>query len=306
MEGKSVSKKTKFSVGICAYNEEENIGKLLDAILKQKGLEDFILDEIIVVSSGSTDRTNEIVKTKQKEDPRVKLIAQRKRRGKVSAINLFLKKSKNRYLILESADTLPERDAFSKMLSVLKNHRVGMVGTRVIPIDDPKALMGFITHLVWKIHHKINLQFPGRIKVGEALAFKRIFERIPPTAILDEASIEPLIHLQGYQIVYCPKAIIFNKGPETIHDFLRQRRRNYAGHTAIRRRFGYTVVTYSLFRILGTLIANVEWSNWRFFVYTPIAMLLEAIARVVGLIDFHLKLRSHTIWKIAKSTKKIS
>ncbi len=46
------------SVGVIAYNEENNIANLLDSLLKQSAR----IKEIVVVSSGSTDKTNEIVK----------------------------------------------------------------------------------------------------------------------------------------------------------------------------------------------------------------------------------------------------
>ena len=46
------------SVVIAAYNEEENIGKLLNALPRQTR----IPDEVIVVDDGSNDRTVEIVK----------------------------------------------------------------------------------------------------------------------------------------------------------------------------------------------------------------------------------------------------
>ena len=49
------------SVGIMAFNEEKNIGRLLKAILSQK-LNQIKITEIIVVSDGSTDKTDEIVK----------------------------------------------------------------------------------------------------------------------------------------------------------------------------------------------------------------------------------------------------
>ena len=48
------------SVGVMAYNEEQNIGKLL-AALKGQSLENVEIRQIIVVSSGSTDRTDDIV-----------------------------------------------------------------------------------------------------------------------------------------------------------------------------------------------------------------------------------------------------
>ena len=51
---------TTISIGVCAYNEEKNILHTLGSILSQE-LDGFEISEIIVVSSGSTDRTESIV-----------------------------------------------------------------------------------------------------------------------------------------------------------------------------------------------------------------------------------------------------
>ena len=45
--------KMKLSVGLITYNEEKNLSRTLDSILE-------IADEIIIVDSGSTDKTLEI------------------------------------------------------------------------------------------------------------------------------------------------------------------------------------------------------------------------------------------------------
>jgi len=50
------------SVGVTAYNEEANIGRLLDALLNQH-LHDVEISEIIVVASGCTDNTIPIVES---------------------------------------------------------------------------------------------------------------------------------------------------------------------------------------------------------------------------------------------------
>jgi len=301
----SESKKT-FSIGICAYNEEGNIGKLLSAILKQKLQDNVVLKEIIIISSACVDKTEEIVKEFQKKDRRIKLFSEKKRRGKVVAVNKFLRNATTKNLVLQSADTLPGKDTYTKMISVLREKDIGMVGVKIIPLNDKDSFMGFMAHLLWNLHNKINLQFPERAKVGEAVAFKKIFKRIPPDAIVDEASIEPLIHGQGYRVAYCPQAVVYNKGPETIRDFIRQRRRNYAGHTAIKKRFGYTVVTYSNLRIMGTLIANIDWGNWRYFLYVPLIIFLESVCRIMGFLDFKFSLRNHASWKMARTTKNLS
>jgi len=306
MKRRSKTKKIiEFSVGICAYNEEKNIGRLIRAIFNQKLPPEILLEELIVVASGCTDRTEEIVRQWQKKRKEIILISEKERKGKIAAVNKFISKSKTDYLVLESADTLPEKNAFRILLETLKKGSVGMVGAHIIPLNEKDNFLGFNAHLLWSLHHKINLQFPERPKVGEIIAFKKIFRRIPRDALVDEASIEPLIHGQGYKVVYCPEAVIYNKGPETIRDFIRQRRRNYAGHIAIRKRYGYAVVTYSNFRILGTLLANIEWNNWRFFVFTPIVVALETFCRLLGGLDLSLKLRDHHAWKMAISTKKL-
>lgn len=300
-----IKKPIRVSVGICAHNEEKNIGQLLKAIVAQKGLKKFIITEILVISSGSTDKTNFYVKERARADRRIKLLVQKKRLGKAAAVNLFLKRAKNRLLILESADTLPSAGAYAKLLTALAPVKVGMVGARIIPLNRPDTFKGFIPHLMWRLHHKLNLQFPERPKIGEVAAFKKLFTQIPVSSAVDEASIEPLIHLQGYRVVYCPEAIIHNRGPETIFDFLRQRRRIYAGHLMVKEKYGYTVITHSPSRILGTLLANFEWTNWRDYLYTPAVIFLELVGRTLGWWDYRLKKKSHTVWEIARTTKKL-
>ena len=54
------------SIGIMAYNEEANIGRLLSSLLDQN-LTQANLTEIFVVASGCTDRTEKIVDIYKKE-----------------------------------------------------------------------------------------------------------------------------------------------------------------------------------------------------------------------------------------------
>ena len=54
-------KKLRISIGIPAYNEGGNIARLLRSVLGQKKRE--LIDEIIVISDGSSDNTVSEVKT---------------------------------------------------------------------------------------------------------------------------------------------------------------------------------------------------------------------------------------------------
>src|SRR5436190_13279106 len=68
-------------VGIMAYNEEANIGRLLAALSAQK-TRVASLDEIVVVASGCTDRTEAIVQEFAARDRRVRLLTQARKEGK--------------------------------------------------------------------------------------------------------------------------------------------------------------------------------------------------------------------------------
>lgn len=293
-----------FSVGTCAYNEAKNVDKFIEAIKSQKLPGKFKLKEIIVVASGCTDDTVSIVNRYRKKDKRIRLISQKEREGKAIAVNTFLKKAKTKLLILQSADTIPAETCYKYLLQELIKPDVALAAGKIIPKDDPKTFCGFATHLKWKLHHKINLEYPERPKVGELIAFKKIFERIPPKTAVDEASIEPLIHLQGFKIVYAPKAIVYNQGPKTLREYLSGRRRIYAGHYVTKKKYAYEIITFGNLRIIPIFLKNLE-RNPKYIFYAFITALLELFARTVGYLDIRFKLRDHALWKIAESSKEI-
>ena len=286
------------SVGIMAYNEAENIGQLLQCLLGQQ-CSSFSIKEIIVVASGCTDDTESIVREFSDRNPKIKLLVQPRREGKASAINLFLRHAQSDILVMESADTRPEPTTIQRLLEPFADPEIGMTGGHPIPVNDPNTFMGFTTHLMWELHHQIALQHP---KLGELVAFRHVFYRIPFRSAVDEVSIEATIRCEGYQLRYVPEAIVHNRGPETVHDFLRQRRRIYAGHLMVRYRQGYEVSTMSGFRILFALLRARRWS-WYHAFWIPAVMGLEIYGRFLGWLDFRLRKQDHAIWEVAVTTK---
>lgn len=288
------------SIGIMAYNEEANIGRLLQALFDQQA-SNGVIKEIIVVASGCTDNTESIVREFSARDPKIKFLVQPRREGKASAVNLFLRHAQSDILVLESADTVPDPTTIQRLLEPFADPEVGMTGGHPIPVNDPDTFMGFVVHLLWEIHHQISLQHP---KLGELTAFRRVFHRIPYDSAVDEANTQPLISGQGYQLRYAPEAIVYNRGAETVTDFLRQRRRIYAGHLKVRREQGYAVSTMSGMRILAALLRSWRW-DWRHFLWTPAAIGLEIYARFLGWIDLRFENRGHAMWDIAVTTKEV-
>ncbi len=115
------------SVGVTAYNEEANIGRLLDALLNQN-LRQVYISEIIVVASGCTDDTVPIVERYVAANPCIRLFVQPKREGKTAAINVFLTNAVEDICVLESGDTLPHEDAVEHLVRMFQDPTVGMTG----------------------------------------------------------------------------------------------------------------------------------------------------------------------------------
>jgi cellulose synthase/poly-beta-1,6-N-acetylglucosamine synthase-like glycosyltransferase len=284
-----------------AHNEEANIGRWLQRILEQE-LTTVSIAEIIVVASGCTDRTEEIVCQWAARDGRIKLLTQATREGKASGVNLFLREASEAVVVLSSADLLPDYQAIQKLVEPLADPDVGMTSCRPVPVNEPDTFMGFAAHLLWDLHHEIAQQ---HFKAGEMTAFRLIFQRIPYDSAVDEASVEPVIKGQGYKTVYVPEAVVYNKGPETMSDFLRQRRRIYAGHLAVRSNLGYVVSTLSSWRILGALLRRLDWRP-RQLLWTVGVVALEIYGRWLGWRDFRTRRQQHVVWEIAKTTKRLS
>jgi len=285
------------SMGIMAHNEEANIGRLLEAVVSQQ-THQVTVTEIVVVASGCTDRTEPIVQEWASQDPRIQLVVEANREGKASAINRFLPQAREKIVVLCSADLLLEPNTIEELVSPFVDSAVGITTGRPVPVNDPETFMGFTAHLMWDLHHRINLR---SFKAGELIAFRKIFERIPRRTSVDEASIEPLIRGQGYEARYVPAAIVYNKGPLTVDDFLRRRRSNYAGHLVLRNTLAYSVSTMSGRKILGIFLGNLDWRP-RPFVWSWAVAALEAYGRFLGKRDYKNR-RDHSVWEIAKSTK---
>ena len=93
----------KFSILIPAYNEEKNIGVLLESLIQQKIYPPFEMINITVIASGCIDNTGIIVNKFCKKNQKIRLISTPKRLGKANSINLFLKRSKEDLIVMISA-----------------------------------------------------------------------------------------------------------------------------------------------------------------------------------------------------------
>lgn len=294
----SSQEKIRCSVGITAYNEEANIGHLLAALIDQH-LHEVEIVEMIVVTSACTDRTVEIVKEHMMLDERVKLIEQERREGKTSAINIFLNASSCDICVLESGDTIPHEYAIEHMVRMFRDPTVGMVGAQKVAVNTPDHITGLLSHLRLRMEHELCLEIP---RLGEMIAFRKVFERIPPDVAMDEAFVEAIVVRNGMKVRYAPDAIVYNTGPTTVNDFIRQRRRNHAGHLYLKHKYGYKVSSIQNRRVARIAFKEL-WGIVRLVWVIFLLAFIEGMSRVLGWYDFAVKRDRHVVWNMAWTQK---
>jgi hypothetical protein len=231
----------------------------------------------------------------------VRLIEQQRREGKASAVNLFISTARCPVLVMVSADLMVEDGAFDALLRHFQDPSVGMAGGHPTPVNGHGTFLGHAVHLQWQLHDRIARNTP---KLGEMVAFRNVVPGIPLDTAVDELSIQALITQLGYRLVYEPRAVVYNRGPATVPDFLRQRRRIYAGHLRIRERQAYSAPTMSARRASRALLGSGSFATPRAALWTLGTVGLEVTARALGRYDIIRRGRDPHMWEVCATTKK--
>jgi biofilm PGA synthesis N-glycosyltransferase PgaC len=292
--------KIKCSVGITAHNEEANIAQILQAVLSQR-LHQVEITEIIVVASGCTDHTEAIVREFVAQYPFIQLHVQPKREGKTSAVNVFLKHATEDICVVESGDTVPHEDAIENMVRMFADPAVGMTGAHKVAVNTPEHIVGYLSHLRLKMEHQLCLDIP---RLGELIAFRKVFDQIPLDVAMDEAFVEALVIRRGLQVRYAPDAVVFNMGPETVSDFIKQRRRNHAGHLHLKAKYGYEVSSMGAPRLFKLALDEILGALRLIWILVVLGV-LELYSRLLGWWDYRVHKRTHVVWDIAWTTKEV-
>lgn len=111
------------SVIVAAFNERACIGRKLASTLSQRYPWDRL--DVVVVSDGSTDGTDDIVANCP--DPRVTLIRQEQRSGKSVALNRGVAAAKGEILVFTDANAVFAPDAIGRLAAGFDDPRLGLV-----------------------------------------------------------------------------------------------------------------------------------------------------------------------------------
>lgn len=222
----------KVSVGIPALNEENTIGKILDSILSQKQ-DGWVLNEILVYSDGSKDKT--VNEAKKRNKNIVKVREFKKRMGKSYRLNQIFTDFRGDILVLFDADVkIANKKVITDMVDKFKNgDNVMLVGgdSRVF---KPKSFFEKAIYTSYYVYFKSRKELRGGNNVfactGACLALRREFAKevkIPKDVINDDLYLYLFCKKRGYEFIYAPNARVYYKIASNLMDFLRQMFRSH-------------------------------------------------------------------------------
>jgi len=193
---------------IAAYNEEKSI----DATIKNKLELDYPKEklEIIVISDGSTDKTDEIVK--RYESKGVKLFRQILRAGKTSALNMAVPEAKGEIIVFSDANSLYASDALTKLVQNFFDKSVGYVTGKMIYTNKHGTIIGDGCSTYMKYENflrRIETKLGSIVGVdgGIDAIRKKLYQPMNPDQLPD--FVLPLkVVEQGCRVVFEPKAIL--------------------------------------------------------------------------------------------------
>lgn len=179
----------RLSVVIAAYNEAHCIAAKIASTVGQRYPADRL--EVIVVSDGSTDGTEQIVLGHP--DPRVRLIRQTPRAGKSAALNRGVAAATGDVLVFTDANALFAPDALARLAAPFGDPRVGLVSGQGLygaaGGDDARAVSnGYVRYEAWLKRGEGALGFLASAD-GAVYALRREIYRP-----LDPAEVNDLLH----------------------------------------------------------------------------------------------------------------
>jgi cellulose synthase/poly-beta-1,6-N-acetylglucosamine synthase-like glycosyltransferase len=126
------------SIIISAYNEEKHIKETIENKLNLEYPKNKF--EIIVVSDGSIDKTDEIVQ--QLNGSNILFIRQEPRQGKTAALNMAVTKAKGDIIVFSDANSIYSENALKELVANFSDNSVGYVTGKMVYVNPDGSIIG--------------------------------------------------------------------------------------------------------------------------------------------------------------------
>jgi biofilm PGA synthesis N-glycosyltransferase PgaC len=216
----NIDKKTlceAISIIVCVRNEASLISKRIENILAMDYPPDLL--EVIIVSDGSDDGTNEAVLAFK--DERIKFIPLALPSGKAVALNAGIKAASHEYLLFADARQTFYPDVAQRLIDHFHDPQIGAASGRLIIQPEQEQADGaasgigtsYWNYEVWlRKNEAANDSVIGVTGAIYALR-KKCFTPLPAGTILDDLLIPLRVANQGFRIAYDADAIAVDSKP---------------------------------------------------------------------------------------------
>ena len=216
---------------IMAYNEEKVIeSKILNTL---KILEGFKYANIWIVSDGSSDKTNEIVKSYEK-NKLINFVAL-ERSGKSQAINKIIPKLKGDVIIFSDANIEYTTETISNLIKPYSDINVGCTCGKLVHRNPGNIVSGEGESFYWKYENNLK-KIESKIgyvsgATGAVYSIRRnLFKKLSKNCINDDFTISMNVILKGYKCIYVEEAIVYENVAPTIKAEFKRHIRDATGH----------------------------------------------------------------------------
>jgi len=230
------------SLVMAVYNEESIIADKVRNCLEL----DFPADktEILIGSDGSTDRTEEIIRSFR--DPRIRLLRFEPQAGKTAVQNRLLLEANGDVVLCTDADSMLTRDSLRLMLAHMRDPRVAVVNPRYVRVNrEGSPAEGFYDR--WESKVK---ELEGRLgaMVG-CNAYANMIRKDQATPIPDDTILDDFVlgigpFRSGMDAVSEPRAIVTTLAESESVEFARKTRISGGNLQALIRYFDLLSPTY--------------------------------------------------------------
>ncbi|MEA1928506.1 MAG: glycosyltransferase family 2 protein [Candidatus Auribacterota bacterium] len=291
------------SLMIPAHNEE--------AIIREKIESSLNLDyppeklEIIVISDGSNDRTDEILSGFN--DPRLKIIFQREQMGKNRSLNRAMKSAGGEIIVFTDANAFFAPNALRELVCPFANSKIGCVVGKHNYLNTKESLIGKLESCYWNYDNLLKT-WEGKLYSllganGPIFAIRHNLWDDVDDAVHEDFIIPIKIMKKGFYNVYRPEARAQEEAVSTVEqEFKRRTRIVWKGWVAVNQALigflhpfrGILIfeiisrkVTKRLIWLFGGLLflSNLILINNNWYLYPFIAQIAFLIAGTIGRIQ---------------------
>lgn len=287
------------SVVMAVYNEEKNIKNILTKLIEQSKRHN--VEEIVVVSSGSDDKTNQIIKSIKSQ--LLVTLKEEERNGKVSALKKAAPLANGDNVLLIDGDVDIEENFIEQCFVSIQQDEIPCTG-KVIPVkkssrffhEFAKVNCAAWNNLRSKLNKTSKFLYPsGYTMLMRKDNFDDTIKELDSNTINDDGRLAETLFQKGVVFYYREKLRVFVTFPQTFQDFFKQK---------VRTRMGRRQVTSQLFKDTEKKwrreLVDIVYEKGNVFALAY--LLMDAIVRFVASVKIRLISDPH-LWESPETTK---